>query len=188
MQPELFQDLPTESAQRRFEPPLFPSRFIRVRVAYEDLIFSALGFLLVLLAGFCLGVERGKRFTTEPTAPWMATNATPAAASAAVAGESLPLPSEPVDLKGPSIARDAAFLKPGQGRYAIQLASYLDSQSAQAEAIRLRRQRFRAEVVKQGKYFELRVTGFQSREEAKTHLAILRKTYHDGFIKQLSTG
>lgn len=167
-QPELFQDLPAESVPRKLQPPLFPSRFIRVRVAYEDLIFGALAFLLIVLGGFCLGVERGKRLTPE----WTAASSAPL-----LPRESLPVPLEP-----------AAPAQEASGRYAIQLASYLDSQAAQREAVRLRRQGFQAEVVKQGKYFELRVTGYRSKEEARMHLAALRKTYHDGFIKQLSSG
>jgi len=156
---------------------LFPSRFIRVRVAYEDLIFGALAFLLIVLGGFCLGVERGKRLTPE----WTVASSVPL-----LPRESLPLPLGPAEAKVASLEKGAAPAPEASGRYAIQLASYLDSQAAQREAVRLRRQGFQAEVVKQGKYFELRVTGYRSKEEARMHLATLRKTYHDGFIKQLS--
>ena len=60
-QPELFQDLPTEQKPKRFQLPSIAGRFLRVKVAYEDLIFLTLAILLVMLGGFCLGVERGKR-------------------------------------------------------------------------------------------------------------------------------
>ena len=69
MQPELFDNLQAPQP-RRFQSPLFPSRFLRVRIAYEDLIFGGLSLVLVLLAGFCIGVERGKKLVFfAPAAP-----------------------------------------------------------------------------------------------------------------------
>ncbi|MCM8811856.1 MAG: SPOR domain-containing protein [Candidatus Omnitrophica bacterium] len=74
-----------------------------------------------------------------------------------------------------------------EGPYVIQLASYVGVHSAQAEADRLRRQGFNPRVIKQGKYYELRVVGYRSKMEAMDKLATLRKTYHDGFVKRLSS-
>ena len=70
--------------------------------------------------------------------------------------------------------------------YVIQLASFVDSQVAQVEAQRLRRSGFNALVIKQGKYLELRVIGYRSRSDAMSSLLLLRKMYHDGFVKRLS--
>ena len=168
MQTELFQELQAESRDRRFRPPLFPQRFLRVRVAYEDLIFAFLSLILVLLAGFCLGVERGKRLVKEPPV--------------------VSLPASTVSMSDPSEAKVSEPLFNPGGQYAVQLASYLDRQAAQMEADRLRRKGFNAQVVKQGKYYELRVAGYRSRTEAMGSLAGLKKIYHDGFVKHLSSG
>ncbi len=164
--------------------PLFPSRFLRLRVAYEDLIFAALGLVLLLLGGFCLGVERGKRLATDgpvpiPTVP----------AVSPVAREELPAVAAALPVAPGQVERATVRISELSGiQYAIQLASYLDSKAAAAEAQRLTRRGFKAQVVRQGKYYELRVVGYRSREQAMTPLAALRRTYRDGFIKRLSSG
>ncbi|GEM_PF-2426943 len=195
MQPELFQDLPTEPQGRRFHPPLFPSRFLRVRVAYEDLIFGVLSLLLILLAGFCLGVERGKRMAHPSLENSLPVVDLPAASlhgphdAAPGSTTSLREPLEELKVTPRAVPRPPPEgIQKGESAvsYAIQLASYLDEPSARNEAQRLRRQRFNAQVVKQGKYFELRVSGYRSRTEAVAPLATLRKTYRDGFIKRVS--
>ncbi len=174
MQPELFHDLQSEPEPRRIHPPLFPHRFLRVRVAYEDLIFSVLSLILILLAGFCLGVERGKHLSAGPVQA-----APPVGAPVVAHTEAAPRRLAVL----PRVA--SAPVEPG-GHYVIQLASYADAQAAQAEAARLQRRGFNAQIVKQGKYFELRVAGYGVRAEAMTALATLRKVYHDGFVKRLS--
>ena len=176
MQPELFNDLvPGRELRRQIHPPLFPSRFLRIRVAYEDLIFSVLALILVLLAGFCLGVERGKWMTQSPRTQVRS----PVIEQVARMGD--PAPLSVVQRPTGAVARAV----PRQGPYAIQLASYLNEPPAQAEADLLRRKGFNAQVVKQGKYFELRVSGYSQRSEAVTALATLKKTYHDGFVKRI---
>ena len=185
MQPELFKDLPTSPEPRNGHPSLFPHRYLRVRVAYEDLIFAALALLLVLLGGFCVGVERGRRLVSPPGHETRVTSQN----VPAVAEPVLPVvPLRPaVALVQPSAARQSA--PPGSGGvYAIQLASYIDSKVAQEEAQRLKRRGFDAQVIRQGKYYELRVVGFRIRNEALTALAVLKKTYQDGFVKRLSSG
>ena len=176
MQPELFNDLvPVRGLRRQSHPPLFPSHFLRVRVAYEDLIFSVLAIILILLAGFCLGVERGKWITQGPQSlvrPLVLEQ---------VARRSDPVPLRVVQRQTAAVAQAVQL----QGPYAIQLASYLNEAPAQAEADLLHRKGFNAQVVKQGKYFELRVSGYNQRSEAVTALATLKKTYHDGFVKRI---
>ena len=157
-------------------PPLFPHRYIRLRMAYEDLIFCSLSLVLVLLAGFCLGVERGKRISGAPV-------------PVAEAPIAVPSPLREVNL-APVIVEQRAVpvqtLTPG-GPYAIQLASYVGMDAAQVEAKRLQRLGFMPRVIRQGKYYELRVIGYHTRDEASGSLATLKKTYHDSFIKRLSS-
>jgi len=179
MQPELFQNLGDESQPKGSHPSLFPHRYLRVRVAYEDLIFVSLSLVMVLLAGFCLGVERGKRLS-----------------SASVLEES---PVVPVPVHKPAIPlvdvtsaktvpSDARKAEGEKSPYVIQCASFRDPRVAQEESIQLKRQGFDARVVKQGIYYELRVVGYRARAEALDALPALRKTYQDGFVKRLSSG
>ena len=176
MQPELFPGVQT----RQLRPPLFPGRYLRVRVAYEDMMFAALSLILVLLGGFCLGVERGKRLAGPSPLPTSAS-----AGVASVQKLDLPIQPPPAVPKNPS-----GSLQPVSeptGLYVIQLASYLDAQAAGAEAERPRRRGFHAQVVKQGRYFELRAAGYRSRTEAIASLENLKRTYRDGFIKRVSS-
>ena len=187
MQPELFDEIENPSRPRRFQPPLFPHRFLRIRVAYEDLVFTVLGAFLILLAGFCLGVERGKKVAHMQ--PAQTTSAEPS-------NESIQLPqvSVPVQIQRQHERRAAhteetrkqSTTESANDKYVIQLASYIDNQAAQSERQRLSRKGINAQVVKQGRYFELRAGGYKSRSEAQVSLDTLKKIYRDGFIKRLS--
>ncbi len=178
MQPELFPNLPVSSEPKNGYPALFPRRYLRIRVAYENLIFSSLALLLALLAGFCVGVERGKRLVSPPGLEHR------------VASEKAVLPLGRVVPAIASIQPPVAAgpVKREGGSYAIQLASYLDAKVAQAEADRLKRRGLNAQVIRQGRYYELRIVGFRVRTEALTVLASLKKTYQDSFVKRLSSG
>ncbi len=186
MQEELFQDLKTQSAVSRNLPPLFPHRFLRLRVAYEDLIFGAMALVLVVLGGFCLGVERGKDLTMG--AGFSLVQKPKVAPQRMAAPEPIQTPAVlTVPAASSSPQRPAQTPSEVGAPYAIQLASYVDSQTAQAEVQRLRRQGYKAQVVKQGRYYELRVSGYRSRSDASVSLAALKKTYRDGFVKRLSS-
>lgn len=190
-QAELFPDVPSQQRTKRFQLPLFAGRFLRLRVAYEDLIFCTLGLVLVLLAGFCLGVERGRGLVQQQTAGEQTLGLASAASGAVRSIPEVAAPAErpvrvipaavsPLPAQPPNVGAPA-------GSYAIQLVSYVGSQSAEEEARRLGRQGIRTQVIKKGKYVELRAVGYGSWADAKQALPGLRKTYRDAFIKQLSS-
>ena len=191
MEGDFFPGLQTEPHPRRTHPTLFPHRFLRMRVAYEDLIFLGLALMLVLLAGFCLGVERGKRLTGvgRPLALSDSRRPAPVEEFTAPTGALFrgPAPVARVKAVDSETRKVASVGAVPSGPFAIQLASYLDHQAAEAEARRVSRQGFNAQVIKQGRYFELRVVGYRSKGEAAASLAALRKTYHDSFIKKIES-
>lgn len=202
---ELFPDIPQDPRPKRLPFPLFQGRFLRVRVAYEDMILGALGLILLLLGGFCLGVERGKGLVSYvPNLETGAGLSSTVAHAAARAGTEPPAPAGSLrDGPGGSAASVFPVIPPAvspppqetisgsgsaQGVYAIQLATYVGGvESAQEEARRLARQGRSVLVVRQGKYFELRAVGFRSWNEAQEALTGLRKTYRDAFIKRLAS-
>ena len=200
MQQELFSELSRkpESRPSRFHFPLFPGRFLTVKVAYEDLVCGLLSLVLLLLGGFCLGVERGKQLGASgvsvvlPLITQETQDASETGSGAPAGSLETGLTQEaltvPVGVPKPAVpaARGPILANAGQ-LYVIQLASYVGARSARSEAERLRRRGVQTRVIKQGRYFELRAVGFRSREEARVSLITLRKTYRDAFIKRVSS-
>ncbi len=191
LQPELFDDLQPQQRPKHAPFSAFPGRFLRLKVAYEDVLFATLGLVLVLLAGFCLGIERGKRLVTSQQ---MGREVLGTAAAGEGAGEVPASRTAEVVRVAPAIPAtvpvappDLAERREAEGSYAIQLASYMGIQSAQSRTQWLSRQGIKCQVLKQGVYYELRAVGFSSRDEAEKALAGLRKTYQDAFIKRLSS-
>ncbi len=202
--PELFPDLQAGQKPQHFQLLHFPGRFLRFRVAYEDAVFTLLGLILVLLAGFCVGVERGKRMGPEPVvlkSAGVATareNSPVSEAAPVVSIVSTRRPAEtrrmlPVIPAGvsPALATSSGVVEPvspgPKAGFAIQLATYIGQDAAQEEVKRLAKKGIRAQVLKQGKYYELRAAGYRSRSEAKQALTGLRKSYPDAFLKSVST-
>jgi len=191
--------VPSQPRPRRFQLFSLPGRFLRLRLAYEDLLFGALALLLVVLGGFCLGVERGKQLSgAQPvllTTQGIATAGEGTRAPAAADPGSLeakrvkrPIAVIPVGMTAVPAAQSHPSAE-GQGTasssYVIQLASYTRSGPAQEEVRRLEKRGVRAQVVPQGRYFEVRAVGFRSREEAQGVLSSLRQIYRDAFLKRV---
>ena len=201
--PELFPDLQAEQKPKHFPMLHFPGRFLRFRVAYEDAVFTLLGLILVLLAGFCVGVDRGKRMGPEPVVLNTAGVATarensPASEATPVVSIVSARPAEPRRMLpvipagvSPALAASSGVIEPVSAEpkagFAIQLATYIGQDAAQEEVKRLSKKGIRAKVLKQGKYYELRAAGYRSRSEAKQALTGLRKSYPDAFLKSVST-
>jgi len=193
-QPELFEDL------ERTHPPrgegLFDlsNRFLSFKVAYEDLIFAGLGLILILLVGFCLGVERGKRLAGQANRTESQFSSIAAAGQGGIESEkpvwtvgkteTLRESPIPVATSGHPHLERAKGIK-SKGTYAIQLASYVGLQSAEAERQRLIQKGIPCEVVKRGRYYVVRAIGFSSRDEAEQALASLRKVYRDALIREM---
>jgi cell division septation protein DedD len=211
MQQELFEDLQAKKNRGNRQPfPLFPGRFVTLKVAYEDIVCGVLILVLLLLGGFSIGVERGKQLVTAPAVllPMLAQER-------AVSPEPKPQPeADPPPEGKPDVAEVPtetqlvratltapvsppkpvkkaepvpAVISSGP-TYVIQLASYSGARTARGEADRLRKKGVVARVIKQGRYFELRAIGFRSQDEARASLVDLRKIYRDAFIKRLSSG
>jgi len=204
MQPELFQDLPSAERPKRLNWPAFPGRFLRIKVAYEDLIFGVLSVILLFLAGYCLGVERGKHLVAGPediASPQLVARAGEGVSDVASPQVSPAVPErvlqervneQTVQPASTPSQRESDVVpapqrRPAQ-RYVIQLASYVGAQSARDEAARLRRKGIDVRVIQQGRYYELRAIGYRSRQHAQASLGTLRKRYRDAFIKRLSSG
>ena len=165
-QPELFE---------QFDAPTRPSwwarywrsapRFLVLRVAYEDLLLAAIAAVMVLVVGFCFGVERGKRLTVA----------------------SVPAASVPAPVVPPLPARvPLSQPKPAAGgRYVVQVASFTARDQAEHARTRLSRYGVQASVLTKGKYHVLYAAGFQTYAQATATADRLRSTYRDCFVRKL---
>jgi hypothetical protein len=192
MQPELFQDLEGENPRaNRPRAPFFPGRFFRLKVAYEDLIFGGLSGALLLLACFCMGVERGKQLEGILSIPVPSRMAADTQRLPVVSMEEPAMvpspPTAPATVHETPAVRAVTPAPVRQKAYAIQLASYVGASAAQREAKRLIGKGYDARVLKRGRYFELRASGYGSRKQAAGALVGLRKWYRDAFIKTVSS-
>lgn len=168
------------------------------------MIFGTLALALVLLGGFCLGVERGKRVGILPVLadqtigiasaqqglPKVALPHAAARGARPDASRGKPVPvirvSTPV-VSGSAVSRSEALGQQAEGTYVIQLASYNGERSAREEASRLSKRGISAQVIPQGRYYELRAVGFRTRAQAQAALSGLSRTYRDAFIKRLGS-
>jgi hypothetical protein len=134
---------------------------------YEKIILIVIGFIVIAVAAFSLGVEKGKLVALQA----------PAAKLDVAANVPAPVILEPVK------AQEVSSSKPGN--YTIQLASYQSKGLAQKEAGALKKTGLAPLVISKGSYSILCVGSFNSRETARTLLSQLKKKYQDSFIRRL---
>jgi cell division septation protein DedD len=165
------------------------SFLLRFRL-YERAILLAIGFIIIAVVAFALGVEQGRRLASA-SAPlgFDAASKQPQPESKA------PVPSfrqvAPVVPKAVPFAPKkeqpvvlAKGLSPRQG-YTIQIASFKSRDFAQQEASALRRLGFNPTVLASGSYVVLCVGNFSDKESAKSVLADLSKKYQGCFLRRI---
>jgi len=207
LQPELFHEFQQAATRpwwaRRWRPP---QRYLILRVAYEDLILAAIGGLMILVLGFCAGVERGKRMTVAsallgspgslaPTAPVAGPVVRPPVAPATMpvrppVAQPTPRPSAGTKVAGYSSGGGVPVQWTGRARgpsarYVVQVASFIDRHAATVAQTRLTQRGFRATVVSRGRYHVLYAEGFSTHAQAAQAADRLRKAYRDCFVRTL---
>jgi len=189
-QPELF---------GQFEAPSRPSwwarywrsvpRFLVLRVAYEDLLLTAIAAIMVLVVGFCLGVERGTRLVVALATPAAAHLSTVPAPAVIVPPLAPALPVRPPIVQPRPAAAVAVPTKvadaPSDSRYVVQVASFTARDQADAARSRLSQYGVQVSVVTKGKYHVLYASGFSTYAQATATADRLRPTYRDCFVRKL---
>ena len=184
-QPELFQEF-----QQPPRPPWWarywrlPHRYLTFRVAYEDLIVATIGGLMVVVLGFCLGVERGKHLVAATTAATESPTPMPAPVAPVPA---MPEIHVPAPARAPVVPAPTAQ-PPGRTKlaYVVQVASYADRAAAEAARTRLVSQGLRASVATKGKYQVVYAEGFATYAQATEAVGRLRKDYRDCFVRKIT--
>ena len=173
-QPELFNQFQAPS-----RPPWWarywrsPQRFLVLRIGYEDVVLAAIGGLMVVVLGFCLGVERGRsiafaRASSDTREAVPAVRSAPIEVPASVLAPALPIP--------PRISTDSPT-RPAALRTKVAAASGGRTTAlAGPEAGR---------YVTKGRYYVLFAGGFATYAQATESANRLRGAYRDCFIRKL---
>lgn len=193
-QPELFQEF-----QAPTKPPWWArywstsQRFLVLRLAHEDLILSAIGAIMVVVLGFCVGVERGKHLVVASVSP-RAISAPVAPAvvlppvAPAPAMPTLPTaPSTPQRVVTPTRSGPTKVVSASpaiDSRYVVQIASFTTRSDAAAAHARLSQRGVRAVLATKGKYHVLYASGFATYAQATAAADRLRPTYRDCFVRK----
>ena len=206
-QPELFgqfqQARPTPWWGRRWR---LPQRFVVLRLAYEDLVLAAVGALMVVVLGFCAGVERGRYLVVAQVAP-QGLPSVPGEPTSAVSVSTrpvapvaplVPAPVAPRPLQmgpRPPLAKPLHTASPTKvaqsapatgGRYVVQVASFSDRPSAEAAQRRVTQQGLQGMVAAKGRYYVLYASGFSTYAQASEAASQLRQAYQDCFVRKLT--
>ncbi len=176
-QPELFEDFHATSVAtpRRGMTPVFVARRLTVTFTAQQLALVSAGAIVVLVALFALGVERGKAVGRMSSRPSRAAEiaVTPAVTS------TRPAVSEPTPAPT-TVATPATPAHP----YTIQLATYTNASIAQRELEKLKAQGYTAFLMEGHNRVALCVGRFASRRAASQQVASFKKTYQDCFVRK----
>ena len=175
-QPDLFlgaQDDPGLLA-RRIERNSFVARIWK----YEKVILFILGFLVVGIVSFSLGVEKGRR-ENKPVFNLPA----PVREQVSLPKQSINMPIiEKEPEKAPRIEPLATAVK---GEYCIQVATFNTRNYAQKEVETLLKKGFRAFVITKGKHFVVCVGNFSDKLSAQPVLSELGRYYKGCYIRRI---
>lgn len=172
---------------------------INVVFSQQSIIIVFIGIILLLVASFTLGVEKGKLVARNSARQEKAV--VPAALLANAVPETAPdpaatkkqavLPLAPVvttaatDPKSQAPRAEISAENPAVGGYAIQVASVKTKDSAQRLADNLTKNGWKSFIKPSGNYIIVLAGNFTKREDAKNSVKELKKTYSDCFIKKI---
>lgn len=193
-QPELF-----PSYQPPARPPWWsryfktPQRQVVVALAQEDLILAAIGGLMVVVVGFCLGVERGKRLDVVVSGPSSVTTAPVATVlpQQPVVLPAMKIPAAPMVQNIKEMPQKTKMAQAQnvstRGAYVVQVASFAGPQEAENARRRLTQRGIPASVAEKGKYHVLYAGGYSTYAQAVDAAGQLKSAYRDCFVKKLTT-
>ncbi|MBN1405097.1 MAG: SPOR domain-containing protein [Candidatus Omnitrophica bacterium] len=172
IQPELFDEFSQSGRFKKKLPRQDTGKKIHTFVlSNEQLILGSIGFIILLVIFFSLGVERGKLLGAAAVTP-QKEMVSEKIQDREIASEAITIDKEP----GRTIAQ--------AGQYIIQVASYTDAKFAEKEKNFLLGKGFNAEIIKSNKHFVVNITGFNTRQEAEAFAAKIKDKYKDYIIKK----
>ncbi len=152
---------------------------INVVFSHQSVIVIFICTIMLLVAAFTLGVEKGKlvaRNTPSVSVPAVAV-------AAPVTAEAVPAATSQTAQATPVAAVPEA--PKATGGYAIQIASVKSESAAKKLAETLTKKGISAFTRSAGSYIVVLAGNFGKREEAQASLRELKKTYTDCFIRKI---
>ncbi|MFB3919432.1 MAG: SPOR domain-containing protein [Candidatus Velamenicoccus archaeovorus] len=172
------------------------SSSVNVVLSSQSIIILFICVLMLLIASFTLGVEKGKLITAkavadikEPSLPAAPEKvALPATGENRNIAENAAAEPQKIQIAAAAVASAPAPVKETQaptGGYAIQVASLKNESAAKGLSETLAKKGFTAFVRPSGNYLVVLAGNYSSREEAQGKIKELKKTYSDCFIKKI---
>jgi len=197
----------TEGASSKREKSDFFPRHLRL--SFENMVVTGIAIILGVIVAFSFGVEKGRHiYVKKAKHQGVPATSLPKGAPAVQAQVVLPeqdkiseatapaMATEPElldDMELPSPDDETAALSekivdktaPVGKIHTIQLASFKRQDQADALAGKLKKEGQDAFTVKKGNYYIVCAGHFADKQDAKALLGVLKKRYHDCYIRSL---
>ncbi|MDD5018867.1 MAG: SPOR domain-containing protein [Candidatus Omnitrophica bacterium] len=168
------------------------SSSVNVVLSTQSIIILFICVLMLLVASFTIGVEKGKLVTAKaeltPKETPSVTHETAAAQPSAPEGritEKTAAETQKIQIAATPAPQAAKEVQAPLAGYAIQVASLKSESAAKSLSETLARKGFAASVKPSGSYLVVLAGNYASREEAQGKIKELKKTYSDCFIKKI---
>lgn len=176
-QAEFFNDYSCVSKKPRSQKFNFGKTVLTL--SYENIVVSSIGFLMVLIICYSLGVERGKHLVIVSTKTIEITSE--ATQIKEEQEKTKPVKTNPKPtIKRPRIE---IALKP---MYTIQVATFRKNSSVKKERQRLEVKGYKPFVLTKGKFYEICIGNYQKLNDAvaSKEMVNLKKMYGDCFVRK----
>jgi cell division protein FtsN len=185
-QKEFFQEFgkPKKGIERLMRRYI-PSKRFFVTLSIENMVLSTITVIMVVVAAFSLGVERGKRIARTEKIKVDIESREAGAADVAPKETIMPelLPKETPKEKEEA-PKKAKVLVKKKGKYAIQVVSFKNEARAKKKIEEFKEDGFDAFIIPAENWFQICVGRYATTEEAKTDLNRLKADYKDCFIRK----
>ncbi|MDD5747083.1 MAG: SPOR domain-containing protein [Candidatus Omnitrophica bacterium] len=187
VQPEFFCPANKTAKSRLFGSTFFQKNYpASFTLTFDTLVVVLITGLMVNLACFVLGIERGKNIARNgsETHTVISSEDTPTAEPETIAA-AIPSPeAAPSPVVAAAIPEPVTVAATEKG-YVIQLVTYSSDASANEEIQRLKATGINGLVVKSGKYFVVCSGIYNSKTSAVQKLGNFKKRYKDCFVRFL---
>ncbi len=178
------------SQEKPDSKPRMPSSFLAYVKKFEKAILLIMSLVVVAVIAFSLGVEKGKRMASpesrEASIDRAFRTATPAAQNPVDTqpAQQQTLEQNTTPAPAPTNAVIQQQKKETQGRFIIQIGSFLSRTNANQEASVLKKRGFSPLIISKGRYNILCVGSYPTKEAAQASLNKLQKSYQGCFIRR----